>query len=114
MSSSDIYEVKESPWAKKPEASSSQHRRRHRRRHETFDAAVNKDISGTHRRRRRNSGFRRFRHLMKNPQFSRNFWLITLGTSVLILVTLIVWDLFFRYPKSQERRTQGIYRSAGE
>ncbi|MFA6173044.1 MAG: hypothetical protein WC334_00960 [Kiritimatiellales bacterium] len=110
MASSDIYEVKEPAWAKKAQAPVSQQRRRHRRHRETFDDAVNKDISGTHRRRRRNSGFRRFRHRMKNPEFNRKFWITTLGTSALILVLLIVWDMFFRYPKLPPEQTQGVYR----
>lgn len=113
MSSSDIYEVKESPWAKKPEDPASQRRRR-RRHGKTFDDAVNKDLSGTHRRRSRNSGFRRFRHLMKNPEFSKKFWLITLGGSGLILTLLIVWDLFFRYPNPETDSTPGIYREVVE
>ena len=102
MASSDIYEVKEPPWAKKTEPPK---KRRQRRRQETFDEVINKDISATHRRRSRNSGFRRLRHrLKKYPQFSKKFWISTLGSAGLILVLLIVWDMFFRYPDSQVKR----------
>jgi len=110
MASSDIYEVKEPAWAKKV----APPQRRHRRHRETFDDAVNKDISGTHRRRSHNSGFRRFRHLMKNPGFNKKFWITTLGTAGLILVLLIVWDLFFRYPKPQSGDMQSTYRTMVE
>ena len=110
MSSSDIYEVKEPLWAKNAQ-SPKPPRRRHRRPRETFDDAVNKDISGTHIRRSHNSGLRRFRHLMKRPEFSKKFWITVLGTSGLILVLLIVWDLFFRYPKPQAEKAQGIQHS---
>jgi hypothetical protein len=96
MSSSDIYEVKEPPWAKKAEPPK---KRRRQRRQETFDEVVNRDLSATHRRHSRNSGFRRLRHrLKKYPQFSKKFWISTLGSAGLILVLLIVWDMFFRYP----------------
>lgn len=111
MASSDIYEVKESPWAKPPEPPKS---RRHRRHQKTFDEAVSPDISNTHRRRSRNSGFRRFQHLMKNPTFSKKFWITTLTTAGLILAILIVWDLFFRYPNRPPEYKQGVYRAIVE
>ena len=113
MASSDIYEVKEPAWAKKA-APVSKQRRRHHHRRETFDDAVNKDISGTHRRRSHNSGFRRFQHLMKNPGFNKKFWIATLGTVGLILVLLIIWDMFFRYPKTKPGDTQSTYRTLVE
>lgn len=111
MASSDIYDVKENPWAKKPDAAVSQKRRRRRHAGKTFDEAVNPDLANTHRRRSRNSEFRRFQHLMKNPDFSKKFWLITLGSFGLILALLIVWDLFFRYPKPEQEYTPQIYRA---
>ncbi|MCC7299481.1 MAG: hypothetical protein IT583_00170 [Verrucomicrobia bacterium] len=111
MSSSDIYEVKESPWAKKAEAAVSQQRSRRHRHGKSFDEAVNPDLAHTHRRRSRNSGVRRLQHRLKDPKFSKRFWLSTLGTAGLILVLLIVWDLFFRYPKAPEGQTPGIYRA---
>jgi hypothetical protein len=110
MSSSDIYQVKESPWAKKSDSAVSQ-RRRGRRHGKTFDEAVNPDLAHTHRRRSRNSGFRRLQHLMKDRQFSRRFWGITLGTAGLILILLIVWDSFFRYPKPAAEQGKDIYRA---
>jgi hypothetical protein len=110
MASSDIYDVKESPLAKKAEVPLSQNHR-HRK---TFDEAAEKDLSGTHRRRRRNSGFRRFRHRMKDPAFSKKFWIITLCTFALILTLLIVWDLFFRYPKPKTDYTPAPYRAVVE
>ncbi len=97
MSSSDIYEVKESPWAKKDDSPPTSQRRR-RRSPESFDETVEKDLSKTHRRRRRNTGVRRFRHQMKKPEYNRKFWTITLSVGALILVLLLVWDRFFRYP----------------
>jgi hypothetical protein len=102
MATSDIYEVKDPPWAKKPEPSK---KRRHRRHQKTFDEAVNPDISHTHRRRHTNSGVRRFKHLLKKPEFSKKFWLTLLGVPGLILFLLIVWDLFFRYPNPQADST---------
>ena len=48
---------------------------------------------------------------MKRPEFSKKFWITVLGTSGLILVLLIVWDLFFRYPKPQAEKAQGIQHS---
>lgn len=96
MPSSDIYKVKESPWEKKEKAP-SRSRRRRQRSTETFDEAVGKDVSRTHQRRRKNSGFRRFRHLMKKPEFSKKFWTIALSVGGLILILLVIWDLFFRY-----------------
>ncbi len=108
MASSDIYELKDPPWAKKKESAVSQKRRR--RHHKTFDEAVNPDLPHTHRRRSRNSGTRRFQHLMKNPEFSKKFWLTTLGTAGAILALLIVWDLFFRYPKQSSGYKEEVYR----
>lgn len=106
--SSNIYNVNEPPWAQKvPE-------RKKRRRHpriETFDEVVNKDLSATHRRRSRNSGFRRFRHRMKDREFSRKFWVISLGSVLLILFVLIVWDLFFRYPEKTPDSAPAPYRA---
>jgi hypothetical protein len=111
MASSDIYEVKESPWAKPPEPTKTRRRRRHQK---TFDEAVSPDISNTHRRRSHNSGFRRFQHLMKNSEFSKKFWITMLATAGLTLAALIVWDLFFRYPNRQPDRAQGVYRAIVE
>lgn len=108
MASSDIYEMKDPPWAKKAEPPK---KRRRQRRQETFDEAVNKDISMTHRRRSHNSGFRRFRHLLKNPAFSKKFWISMLGSAGLILVLLIVWDMFFRYPNHQTKRMPTVPRA---
>jgi hypothetical protein len=90
--------VKESPWADRANHPSISRRRSgHRRSRKTFDGE--NDRSKTKRRRSRNRGFRRFRHLMKNPEFSKKFWIIVLSISGLILAVLIVWDLFFRYPR---------------
>ena len=98
MSSSDIYEVKESPWAKKEKTPAAPRRRRRSHSTETFDEAISKDVTKTNRRRHGNRGFRRFRHLMKKPKFNKNFWLIILSSFTLILILLIVWDRFVRYP----------------
>lgn len=114
MASSDIYKVEESPWAKKPDAEVSQKRRRRRHAHKTFDEAVNPDLANTHRRRSRNSGFRRFQHLLKDPDFSKKFWLTTLGTAGAILALLIIWDLFFRYSGPEQEHTPQIYRAVVE
>ncbi|MCU0857772.1 MAG: hypothetical protein MUC65_05140 [Pontiellaceae bacterium] len=104
MATSDIYEVKEPPWAKKADTPSPKRSRRHRSHPgKTFDEAVEKDLSNTHRRRSRNSGTRRFRHLMKNPAFAKRFWIIIFGGSGLVLVLLIAWDFFFRYPKPTDQ-----------
>lgn len=96
MSSSDIYKVKESPWAK-AQKENKKSRRRRRRRTETFDEVMNKDLSKTHRRRSKNSGFRRFRHQLKKPEYSKKFW-TTCGVILLtILVGLVLWDQLIRY-----------------
>ena len=92
MSSSDIYNVKESPWDQKKNPPVN----RRRRSKKSLDDAAEQDLSKTHQRRRKNSGFRRFRHLMKKPGFNRRFWTVTLASLGLILALLIVWDLFFR------------------
>ncbi len=94
MSTSDIYHVKESPWEAKKNPPVNRRRRRSKR----LDEGAKKDLSKTHNRRRKNSGFRRFRHLMKQPDFSRRFWIVSLSTLTLILVSLVIWDRFFRYP----------------
>ena len=114
MASSDIYNVKESPWAKKPGSPVSQQQRRRRRHSKTFDEAVNPDISHTHRRRSRNSGFRRLQHLLKRPEFSRKFWGAVLGTLGLVLILLVVWDLFLRYPKQKTDSRPEVYRAVVE
>lgn len=103
MASSDIYDVKESSWAKKPE---SPKRRRRNHHVKTFDEAVNPDISHTHRRRSHNSGFRRFRHLLKKPGFSKKFWMTVLGIFTAVIGALVIWDLFFRYPDQPARDTE--------
>jgi plastocyanin domain-containing protein len=48
---------------------------------------------------------------MKRPEFSKKFWTITLCVSGLILIALIIWDMFFRYPKPQSEQTPEIYRA---
>ena len=48
---------------------------------------------------------------MKNPTFSKKFWITTLATAGLILAVLIIWDSFFRYPNRQPDHTQGVYRA---
>jgi len=112
MSSSDIYETKESPWAKKDEAPpTSQRRRRSRRSPQTFDETINKDVSKTNRRRRRNTGFRRFQHLMRKPEFNKKFWMITLSVGVLILILLLLWDRFFRYSNEKPEYSPDTYRT---
>ena len=98
MSSTDIYKVKESPKAKAGDPSVLRRRRRHSP--ASFEETVTGNVSNTHRRRRHNSGIRRFRHLMKRPGFSRKFWMITLSSGALILILILVWDWFFRYPNS--------------
>lgn len=102
MPSSDIYKVKNSTPIQEKKASRKSSRRRRRSSREDFDKAVNKDISKTHRRRQKNSGFRRFRHLMKKPEFSKKFWTITISVGVGILVILILWDWFLRYPSADD------------
>jgi len=100
MSSSDIYEVKESPWVKKEETPAAPRRRRRTRSLPSFDEVVHKDVSKTNRRRHGNSGFRRFQHLMKKPSFNKKFWTILLSVFTLLLVLLILWDRFGRYSDS--------------
>lgn len=35
---------------------------------------------------------------MKKPEFNRTFWVITLSVGALILLLLLLWDQFLRYP----------------
>jgi hypothetical protein len=92
MSESDIYTNKQTlPPANETAGRSS---RRRREKVKSFDETVNDDVRQTHRRRSRNSGLRRFIHLMRKPDFSRNFWAILLGTVGLILALLVLWDRF--------------------
>lgn len=111
MSSSDIYQVKESPWAKQQKSPPKRSRHRRQSSVKSFDETVNKDLSQTHRRRHRNSGFRRFRHQMKKPEYSKKFWLITLSVGGSILALLLIWDAFFRYPNDLEQTAEPtVYR----
>jgi hypothetical protein len=98
MTSTDIYEVNKSPEEMKKDAPPKSSRRR--RKVESFDQAVEKNISKTHNRRRKNSGLRRFRHLMKKPDFNKKFLTITLSVGGAILALLVIWDFFFRYPNN--------------
>ena len=112
MASSDIYESKELSGAKtEDELLASQRRRRSRRSPQSFDEVINKDVSETHRRRRRNTGLRRFQHLMKKPEFNRKFWTITLSACALILILLLVWDRFFRYSTEKPGYSPDTYRA---
>ncbi len=95
MEPSDIYKTKEVAQAAPKKKPSSRRRSRSR---ETFDEATSKDVSKTNRRRKRNSGFRRFKHLMRKPEFNKKFFKTTLSVAGLILIILLLWDRFFRYP----------------
>jgi hypothetical protein len=108
MPSSDIYDIKESPWAKAQQKQEKKPKPR-RRRTESFDEVMNKDVSRTHRRRRKNSGFRRFLHLMKKPEFSKKFWTILLSVFGAILLLLLIWDWFFRYPDPEPEYSGEAY-----
>ncbi len=108
MASSDIYAVNDPPGTKKPSPPVT--RRRRRSRSESFDEAVNKDVSKSRVRRSHNSGLRRFQHKMKKPEFSKKFWMSLLGSLGLILLLLIVWDLFFRYPGETADEPADAYR----
>ncbi len=110
-SSSDIYEVHESPRLK--QASQAPSKRRHRRR-ESFDDAVTGDLLAANRRRSRNSGLRRFLHLLKKPDYSKKFWLTVLGIFVAVILVLFIWDLFFRYPDRELDYTGHVYRAVAE
>jgi hypothetical protein len=115
MSSTDIYSKKESPWEKAKQQDSAKSRRK-RRRVASFDETVNKDISGTHRRRSKNNGFRRFTHLMKKPEYSKKVWVTTISIFSAILLGLIIWDLFLRYPGSEDELApeQGVEEAVAE
>ncbi|MBT3349774.1 MAG: hypothetical protein HN400_00655 [Nitrospinaceae bacterium] len=97
--SSDIYNVKELPGeSKKNDAPKASRGRRRRDSGKTFEQATNPDLANTHRRRKKNSGLRRFRHQMKKPEFSKAFWITCLSVSGSILIGLFIWDTFLRYP----------------
>ena len=114
MPSSDIYKVKESPCDAKESGQPTSQRRHRRSRGKTFDEAVDPNLAGTHLRRRGNSGARRFRHLMKRPEFSRRFWISTFSVAGAILLILLVWDLFIRYPDKEAEYSDDIYRAIVE
>jgi len=97
MAASDIYEVKESPWASRisPDDHSSRRRRRSRL---TSSQAAERDLSKSRIRRSGNRGFRRLIHLMKKKTAGGRFWVLVLAFLGVLLAALIVWDLFFRYP----------------
>jgi hypothetical protein len=98
--------MKEPPWEAKKNPPVNRRRRRSKR----FDETGEKVLSQTHNRRRKNSGVRRFRHLMKKPDFSRRFWITTLSALILILVALVIWDRFFRYPpKTDYLKDPNVY-----
>ena len=104
MASSDIYESKELTGDHPPVS------QRRRRSGGSFDETT-KNVSETHRRRRRNTGVRRFQHLMKKPEFNRKFWTITLSICGLILVLLLLWDRFSRYPNKKPGYSPDTYRT---
>lgn len=97
MSSSDIYDIKEPPWVKAQNRAPLHRRRRRKPRIESFDEATESKRS-TRKRRSKNSGLRRFRHLMKQPEYSKRFWLTVASIVAILLIAVIVWDSFFRYP----------------
>ena len=90
MSATDIYKVKDLPEPK-PE-------KRRRRSKRTFSEAT-EVVADHHKRRSRNSGVRRFRHQMKKPEYSRRFWFFTIAVLAAAVLTVFIWDMFFRYPK---------------
>ncbi len=99
MATSDIYEVKESPWASRIEPDEEARKRRKSRR--SFKQAAERDLSKSHLRRSGNRGFRRLIHLLKKKEVGGRFWLMVLVLLGAILAALIVWDIFFRYPDLQ-------------
>ena len=108
MEPSDIYKTKDVAQVAPKKKSSSSRRSRSR---ETFDEAINKDVSKTNRRRSRNSGFRHFQHLMRKPEFNKKFWTITLSVCALILILLLLWDRFLRYPNQKPEYSPNAYRT---
>lgn len=90
---SDIYENREIRMGDRKKERSSRRAKRSRRREKTFDEAVQKDLSSTHRRRSRNSGLRRLRHLYKKPGVSARVWTTLFFLLVLTLAVLV--SLYF-------------------
>ncbi len=111
--STDIYEIKDPPWVKK-DTSPTSGRRSRRRKQKTFDEATGRDLASTHRRRSRNQGIRRFRHLMKRGDFSRRFWVTSAVVLIVLLGLLLTWELFFHYPKPEPAYTDDVYRAVVE
>lgn len=91
--SSDIYGVDQNKPVGVPMSS---------RRRRSTKLGTEQDISKTHVRRSKNTGFRRLVHLMKKPEFSRKFWISVLSVIGLILAILILWDTFFRYSSKED------------
>lgn len=109
----DIYGIKDPQWMKKnsPPVSARGSRRS---RQESISDPAKRDLSRIRRRRSRNSGLRRFRHLMKRPDFSRRFWITTAVVMILILGALLTWELFFHYPKPEPDYTDDVYHAVVE
>jgi len=46
---------------------------------------------------------------MKKPDYSKKFWTTALSVGVGILMVLIIWDWFFRYPNNEPEYSGDAY-----
>lgn len=48
---------------------------------------------------------------MRKPEFNKKFWTITLSVCALILILLLLWDRFLRYPNQKPEYSPNAYRT---
>ena len=95
MSDTDIYKNRE----RMPVGGNGRPKRK-RRRHSSMSHPFDEK---ERRRRSRNSGFRRFLHLIRKDENEKFFWWILFGVITLILVSLAVWQYVIRKHLIEEK-----------
>ena len=102
MSETDIYKNREPlPYG------STNPKRPHRRRHSTREHKAFDDHS--RKRRSRNSGLRRMLHLYRKKDNEKVFWWTVLGTVVLVLGLLAIWQFGVREHRIRKQEMQDDY-----
>jgi hypothetical protein len=89
MSKTDIYKSREEVRAPAGDSRVRKgHRRRSSSRLQTFEEQNRK-------RRSKNSGFRRLLHLMRKSENEKIFWWGLLGTFIVLLIVVAVWQFLY-------------------